>query len=177
MTFNVFYVFLPAYLTGQRLTGAREVFGAAFIGLLVGSAVAPAFGGLSDRVGRRSVLLGGVLALLVLISPAFSLISSGTTPRMLFGYLFVGVPSGSLALTAFLAELFPTPTRYSGLSLTYGLGSAVFGGTAPLLAAALVHRTHAMQSLAWYAIITGVVALVCVLLAPETARQPLDVDA
>lgn len=177
VTFNVFYVFLPAYLTGQRETTVREAFGAAFIGLLVGSAVAPAFGGLSDRVGRRPVLLGGVLALLLLIPPAFSLISTGDTRSMLLGYVLVGVPLGSLALTAFLAELFPTPARYSGLSLTYGLGSAMFGGTAPLLATALVQRTGVTQSPVWYATITVAVGLVCVLFAPETAEQPLDADA
>jgi Sugar (and other) transporter len=48
---------------------------------------------------------------------------------------------GTLVPSTFLAELFPTRRRYSGLSLTYGLGSALFGGTAPALAAFLVRRT------------------------------------
>jgi MFS transporter, MHS family, proline/betaine transporter len=76
--------------------------------------------------------------------------------------------------STFLAELFPTRLRYSGLSLTYGLASALFGGTAPALATFLVRRTGALLSPAWYATALTVVAVACVLLAPETADRPLD---
>lgn len=174
--FNLFYVFLPAFLTGQGQVGMREAFGTASAGLVVGSAVAPVFGGLSDRVGRRPVLIAGMLGLLVLAAPAFALITRGTGPSMLLGYVLVGLPLGSLALTAFLAELFPTPVRYSGLSLTYGLASAVFGGATPLVAAALIQRTGALRSPLWYAAIVVAVALVCAVLAPETAERSLDAD-
>jgi MFS transporter, MHS family, proline/betaine transporter len=51
------------------------------------------------------------------------------------GYSLIGLALGTLVPSTFLAELFPTRLRYSGLSLTYGLGSALFGGTAPALAA------------------------------------------
>ena len=71
-----------------------------------------------------------------------------------------------------LAELFPTRLRYSGLSLTYGLASAIFGGTAPALATFLVRRTGAPLSPAWYATGLTVVAMACVLLAPETIGRP-----
>jgi hypothetical protein len=53
----------------------------------------------------------------------------------------------------------------------------MFGGTAPLLATALVQRTGVTQSPVWYATITVAVGLACVLVAPETAEQPLDADA
>jgi len=72
------------------------------------------------------------------------------------------------------AELFPTRLRYSGLSLTFGLGSALFGGTAPALAAFLVRRTGDALAPAWYATVLTVVAVACVLLAPETAGRPLE---
>jgi hypothetical protein len=61
-----------------------------------------------------------------------------------------------------------------GLSLTYGLGSALFGGTAPALATFLVRRTGDALSPAWYATGLTVVAIACVLAAPETAGRPLD---
>jgi hypothetical protein len=51
-----------------------------------------------------------------------------------------------LVPSTFLAELFPTRLRYSGLSLTYGLASGLFGGTAPALATFLVRRTGAALS-------------------------------
>jgi MFS transporter, MHS family, proline/betaine transporter len=50
--------------------------------------------------------------------------------------------------STFLAELFPTRLRYSGLSLTYGLASALIGGTAPALATVLVRRTGDAEAIA-----------------------------
>jgi MHS family proline/betaine transporter-like MFS transporter len=90
------------------------------------------------------------------------------------GYSLIGLALGTLVPSTFLAELFPTRLRYSGLSLTFGLGSALFGGTAPALAAFLVRRTGDTLAPAWYATVLMVVALACVLLAPETAGRPLE---
>jgi MHS family proline/betaine transporter-like MFS transporter len=95
---------------------------------------------------------------------------------MLLGYSLIGLALGSLALTAFLAELFPTRLRYSGLSLTYGIASALFGGTAPFVAAFLAQQTGDVRLPAWYAACVTAVAVVCVVMAPETADRPLDTD-
>ena len=176
LTFNVFFVFLPGYLATTGRMQLSRAFTAAFAGLAVGSAVAPMFGRLSDRVGRRRVLLAGTVALLVVTVPAYSLVHRGDTVAMLLGYSLVGLALGSLALTAFLAELFPTRLRYSGLSLTYGIASALFGGTAPFVAAFLAQQTGNAQLVAWYATCVTAAGVVCVLMAPETAYRPLDTD-
>jgi MFS transporter, MHS family, proline/betaine transporter len=126
-------------------------------------------------VGRRPVLLGGLVALLVLTVPAFSLAGRRSTGGLLLGYLLIGLALGTLVPSSFLAELFPIRLRYSGLSLTFGVASALFGGTAPALATFAVRRTGDVLSPAWYA--TGVTAVTCVLLAPETIRRPLDADS
>jgi MFS transporter, MHS family, proline/betaine transporter len=125
-------------------------------------------------VGRHPVLLAGVVALLLLTVPAFSLARRGESGGLLLGYTLVGAALGTLVPSSFLAELFPTRPRYSGLSLTYGLASAIVGGTAPALATLLVRRTGDVLAPAWYATCVTAVALVAVLLAPETVRRPLD---
>lgn len=175
-TFNVFFVFLPGYLATQGVLSLRDALSAGAVSLALGSAAAPVFGRVSDRIGRRPVLIGGVLVLLAVMTPAASLIAGGGDRRVLLGYLLIGVPLGALALTAFLAELFPTRLRYSGLSLTYGLGSALFAGTTPLVATMLVRYTGDLRAVLWYATILTVVGAVCTLLAPETADVPIDAD-
>jgi MFS transporter, MHS family, proline/betaine transporter len=77
-------------------------------------------------------------------------------------------------LSTFLAELFPTRLRYSGLSLTYGVGSAIFGGTAPFVATLLMRGTGDLRAAAWYATAVMGLAVGCAYRAPETAHRPLD---
>jgi MHS family proline/betaine transporter-like MFS transporter len=116
----------------------------------------------------------GVVALLALTVPLTALLRRGGPGGLLLGYSLIGLALGILVPSTFLGELFPTRLRYSGLSLTYGLASALFGGTAPALATFLVRRTADGLSPAWYATGLAAVALACVLRAPETIGRPLD---
>jgi MFS transporter, MHS family, proline/betaine transporter len=173
-TFNIVFVFLPSHLVTTGRAPLARALTAALIGLLVAAGAAPLAGRVSDRVGRRPLLLAGVVALVVLMVPVTRLLLRGEPGGLLLGYSLIGLALGTLVPSTFLAELFPTRLRYSGLSLTYGLASALFGGTAPALATFLVRRTGAPLSPAWYATALTVGAAACVLLAPETAGRPLD---
>ena len=70
---------------------------------------------------------------------------------------------------SYLAELFPTPIRSTALAITYGLGSALFGGTAPLLATWLVRRTGSPVAPAVYATLLAVAAVVAAVASRETS--------
>jgi MHS family proline/betaine transporter-like MFS transporter len=173
-TFNIVFVFLPSHLAATGRAPLPRALTAALVGLLVAAGTAPLAGRLSDRVGRRPLLVAGVIALLVLTVPVTALILRGEPGGLLVGYPLIGLALGALVPSTFLAELFPTRLRYSGLSLSYGLASAFFGGTAPAVATFLVRRTGAALAPAWYATGLTVVAGACALLAPETAGRPLD---
>ncbi|UXN74738.1 MHS family MFS transporter [Devosia sp. A8/3-2] len=99
------------------------------------------FGALSDRIGRKTVFIGGTIAIIVWILPYFWLLNQGSLP--LVGItIFVGLaviwPTYGAMIGTVLAEAFPADIRYTGMSLGYQLGAALVGGPMPLIATALM---------------------------------------
>ena len=169
-------------LLGQRLPGGLNAFGgssalgAALLGLAFVTAISPALGCLSDRIGRKPLLAAGMFGLLALTVPAYLLVRRAGPVGLPLGYLMVGAAMSCLVLPTSLCELFPTPVRSTGLAVTYGLASALFGGTAPFLATLLVQRTGNPLVPAYYATAVILAAVTGVLLTKETAFQPLDAE-
>ena len=89
-------------------------------GLLLAPAAAPLAGRLSDRVGRRPLLVGGAVALLVLTVPATVFVLGGDPDGLLLGFSLIGPALGMLVPSTFLAELFPTRLRSRDFSPVVG---------------------------------------------------------
>ncbi len=136
----------------------------------------PLGGALSDRLGRKPVILAGSIGYLVLSYPMFLWMSQGTFTAALSGQLVSAVLTalyGGASLAAFV-ELFPTRTRYSGLALSYNLAVAIAGGTTPLVATWLVDVTGSTLAPAFYLMAAGPWGTTVAALAmPERANQPL----
>ena len=165
--FNVWFLFLPSYVTATGASSLATSLCCALIGLLAAAVAAPLFGRLSDAVGRRPVLIGAASALASSSSRCTCGCSVGPTAALLVGSVAVGVIIGAFVLPAFFAEQFPTRVRATGLGLAYGIGSAVIGGTAPLLATAL-SRQLAPVVVPGYLAVLAVGALIAVIRLPET---------
>ena len=76
-------------------------------------------------------------------------------------------------VSAYFAELFPTGNRYTGASLGYQLGGAMFNGTAPLIAASLLAWAGALWPIAVLVMVSGLISLLTALLSPETAKADI----
>ena len=145
------------------------------ITLLVGMALIPPLGALSDRVGRKPLLFASCIGYAVLTYPLFLLLNTGN----LFAAILAQVALGALLAVfistsiAALTELFPTRVRYGGFSIGYNFSVAIFGGSSPYLAQYLVSSTGNSLSPAFIVIIAAVATLLVVLTVRETAGTDL----
>jgi MHS family alpha-ketoglutarate permease-like MFS transporter len=133
-----------------------------FFALLIFALLQPLAGRLSDRIGRRPMLLFFGIAGTVLTVPIMTTMSSASNPIMAF-LLLMGalvIVTGYTSINAIVkAELFPTKIRALGVGLPYALTVAVFGGTAELIAQALKKAGH--ESLFfWYVAACILVSLI-----------------
>jgi MFS transporter, MHS family, proline/betaine transporter len=171
LAFNIWFVFLPSRLAASGAVPLGPALGFGVLGLVAAACTAPVMGRLSDRIGRRRMLIAGTLALAAFAVPGFAL-AGRSIPGLLVADVVVGMLIGTLVVAAFVAELFPTAVRATGVALTYGMATAVFGGTAPLIATLLV-----ATDLAWavpvYLAVVALLALAAAVKARETAFSSL----
>lgn len=133
----------------------------------------PFFASLSDRFGRKPVMLFGAVFSIVMIWPMFALFNSQNVA--LIGLAFIlGNPIIQASMYgpigAFLSEKFATKARYTGASLSFQLSSVIGAGTAALVAQNLVTPEAGTTKLAIYITVLFVVSGVAVLLSKETGR-------
>lgn len=138
----------------------------------------PFAGHLSDKVGRRPVLLAGSTGYLVLGLPSFWLMSTGSWGGALVGLLMLSICHAAITATvpSALPALFPLRVRYTGFAVGYNVAVSVFGGTAPLIATALVAATGSKISPAYYLMGAAIMGIIAVLLAVESANRSMPGD-
>jgi MFS family permease len=177
VSFYTFTTYMQKYLVltaGMDKALATMVMSAVLIPFML---VQPAFGALADKVGRRNnLILFGALSTLLTV-PLMSALAGVTSAYSAFGLVLIG-----LLVTAFYtsisglfkAELFPIHVRALGVGLSYGVGNAIFGGTAESVALAL--KGAGLESgFYWYVTAICAVSLVTALLMRDTRKfNPLN---
>jgi MFS family permease len=165
------YATLPA-IGFSSSTALNAVSIAAFIQIFT----IPAFGILSDRLGRRPIYLFGAIFTGLFAFPFFWLIEASSTGLLVLS-MILALSVGHAAMYApqasFVAELFGTRVRYSGLSLGYQLASVIAGGLSPMIATGLLSKTGSSAPIALYIILMAVITTVSVYMAAETAHQDI----
>jgi MFS family permease len=114
------------------------------------------FGALSDRIGRKKVMMAGNLIAALTYIPIFQAMHHFREhPPMLVLLVFIQVIYVTMVygpIAAFLVEAFPAKIRYTSLSLPYHIGNGWFGGFTPFIASAVVERTGNIYAGLWYPI-------------------------
>ncbi|HET6731782.1 MFS transporter [Mycobacterium sp.] len=173
--YYVVFTFLPTYFIATLHFSKTSAFVSITLASLVALVLILPLAALSDRVGRRPMLIGGSLAFAILGYPLFLLLNSGSLAAAIAAHCGLAVIEAvyvSAAVTAGV-ELFATRVRYSGFSIGYNVCVAVFGGTTPYVVTWLTAETGNNVAPAYYVVAAAIVSLATILTMRETAGRPL----
>lgn len=162
--------FMPTYLNATMGYPHTRALVMVLIAMVVVMGLIVVLGRYSDRLGRLPIAAWGSLGLIVLSVPAFLLIASGSVAGAMGGLLLIGLMliCFSSTMPSTLPALFPTKVRYAGVSISYNLAVALFGGTTPFIAEALVAGTGIKSIPAVLLIVAGAAGLA----AAAATREP-----
>jgi len=174
--FYVIVTFIPNYMSALLGWGKGESLLINTLSMVAMGAVIPFAGLLSDKYGRKPVLVAGALMFIFGAYPLFEVLElSGLVPSLMaqiglaaiMGVYFAPIP-------ATLLELFPTEVRFSALSIAHSLAMAIFGGSAPLVATWLIHVTDNYSAPALYLSLAACISLFFIWKMTEHAQDHLE---
>jgi metabolite-proton symporter len=175
VAFNILVAFGLTYGTDTLGLSRSTMLTVALLSCVAAIGLIPTFGALSDRFGRKPVIIGGIVAEAVVAFPMFWLMDTKQFGLVLLGYLLLmtAFAANYGPIATFLAELFGTKVRYSGLSVSYMLSGLLGSAATPAVTTALLDATGKGSSVAWFMIGSAAVSLVCLLLLAETLRNEI----
>ncbi len=173
--FYIFATFVVSYATGTLDMQQSVVLNAVSAGALVSTISILLMGSLSDRLGRSTVFLGGVVLIAAFAAPFFLLLDlrmNWAVYAAVVISLGVAWPPVTATLGTLTSEIFTTRVRYTGVTLGYQIGAALAGGTAPLLATWLLARFDgAWWPIASYLVVLAVISFVAVAVSGRVVRK------
>lgn len=167
--------YFSVYLINERGFPREGVYWTSALAIALSCAIYPLVGLLTDRIGRRPVLLVAYVLLAAIAWPSLAILGA-TSSLLLVGVVYVVFMSvvGAVGASVFpmYPELFPRRVRYTGVALGFNLGTIVAGGSAPYIAAQLVQSTGDPMSPAYWVIGVSAIGLLTVLTLRKTAQEP-----
>jgi MHS family proline/betaine transporter-like MFS transporter len=174
IAFYVILLYMPTYASTQLHLPLGEALIAQSIGLVCMILLEPPFGALSDRIGRKPIIIGTTVLYLGLAYPLFSWVHENFS----FGNLVImqivlcsvlGAYNGPFQTA--LAEQFPTRIRTTGLSIPFNLSVMVFGGFAQFFVTWLIEATGSPIAPAFYVMFGAAIGFVAAFFLVDRARE------
>ncbi|MCC8398261.1 MAG: MFS transporter [Rickettsia endosymbiont of Labidopullus appendiculatus] len=139
----------------------------------------PLFGGLTDIIGKFKVLVLVSIAILILVLPTLLSMSLPSMWQQIFALTIWGILGGSIASTAYsiIIVLFSPEQRFSGVSFSYNLGIALFGGPSALISRWLVGKTGLFYAPAFYIMTTSIIFLVIIYFMRNEIRRLINTNS
>jgi MHS family proline/betaine transporter-like MFS transporter len=173
ITYYVGITYVPAFLTSAGALGEGDALWLSTIAAVVVILVTPLAGALSDRLGRKPVLilLAGCAAVLPITM--FALMAGGSQGEALFGAIILACLGGGVSAVGAVAtaEQFPGEGRLTGLALGATTATAVFGGFTPYYSQILVEHTGWPMIPGAMIVVVALCVLPVLLTAPETSPR------
>jgi MFS transporter, MHS family, proline/betaine transporter len=175
ISFYVILVYIPTFARTQLQLPLDQAFLAQAIGLAFEVALIPICGALSDRIGRKPVMIASLLLSLLVTYPLFVWVSSNPSfSRLLVMQVVLcglfGIGNGPVSTA--LGEQFPTRVRSTALAIGYNVAVMIFGGFAQFFVTWLIHATGTPIAPAFYLMFGSAVGLFAVLFLTERAGEP-----
>lgn len=174
--FYIFSTFIVSYATTNLGFSRSATLGAVMVATIVTTILIPIMGSLSDRVGRKKMYITGTVAMMAYAFPYLWLIHQGSVALLIIATIIglgvIWAPITAVLGTMF-SEIFEAKVRYTGVSLGYQIGAAVAGGTAPLVATALLATfENSYVPVAIYIMFTAAVSLLAIWAVKGRMQQP-----
>lgn len=166
--------YLPTYAQVNAGFDKGEALTVGTLSLVFFALIQPLGGLLSDRIGRKPLLLTFALGFAVLAVPLLHLVTDSFATLLLVQCAGMVLLTGYTSIAAAVnAEVFPARVRAAGIGFPYSLTVALFGGTAPYVGTWFKQAGHP-DLFPWYVAVLCLVSFFVYLALPETARRPLD---
>ncbi|RZS87880.1 MHS family proline/betaine transporter-like MFS transporter [Phyllobacterium myrsinacearum] len=173
----VLLFYMTTYAVKQLNIPLADAFVATTIGGLVLMLGCPIAGALSDRVGRKRLLLAAAIAIGVLIYPLFAWVNASPdlmTLAIVQGILGLLLAAFTGPAPALLAEQFPAGLRSTGLSLAYNFAVTIFGGFAAVIVTLLIEATGTKLAPSFYVMAAALVSALTLLTMQDKTGKPID---
>ncbi|MEV8099196.1 MFS transporter [Kitasatospora sp. NPDC085879] len=170
VAYYTYTTYLTKYLIGSAGMAKNTATLVSFTALAVFAALQPLAGLLSDRIGRRPLLITFAVGCTLGTYPIMTALGSASSywPALGLSLLALVVVTGYTSINAAVkAELFPTRIRALGVAVPYAIANALFGGTAEYVALWFKNAGHE-KAFFWYVSACALVSLIAYVLMPDT---------